>query len=119
MTRREGSDLREREPIMTKTMKLSEARQNFSQVLTQVFRGETRVLVEKSGIPVAGIISAQDLDRFTRYEAQRAKDFAILDELRESFKDVPDEELERGVDRALNEARRKARSYRTNSAQAG
>ena len=100
--------MREREP-MTQTMKASEARQQFSQLLNQVFRRETRVIVEKSGIPVAAIISAQDLERFSRSEAEREQQFKILDEIGEAFKDVPDEELEREVARAVAEARAKLR----------
>jgi len=53
------------------------------------------VLVEKSGIPVAAIISAEDFKRLARLEAERNRDFAILDEMREAFKDVPLEEIER------------------------
>lgn len=100
--------MREREP-MTQTMKASEARQQFSQLLNQVFRGETRVVVEKSGIPVAAIISAQDLEQLARFEAQREKDFAVIDEIRAAFKDVPDEELEREVARAVADARARLR----------
>ena len=100
--------MREREP-MTQTMKASEARQQFSQLLNRVSRRETRVVVEKSGVPVAAIISAQDLEELARFEAQREKDFAIIDEIRAAFKDVPDEELEREVARAVAEARAKLR----------
>jgi prevent-host-death family protein len=100
--------MREREPV-TRTVKASEARQNFSQLLNQVFRGETRVVVEKSGIPVAAIISAQDMEEFKRFEAEREKDFAIIDEIRAAFKDVPDVEIEREVARAVAEARAKLR----------
>lgn len=100
--------MREREPI-TQTMKASEARQHFSQLLNRVFRRETRVVVEKSGVPVAAIISAQDLEELNRFEAQREKDFAIIDEIRAAFKDVSDEELEREVARAVAEARRQLR----------
>jgi prevent-host-death family protein len=96
--------MRERVP-MTQTMKVSDARQNFSEVLNRVFRRETRVLVEKSGIPVAAIISAQDLERLTRLEEQRQKDFAILDEIRAAFRDVPSDEIEREVARAIQEVR--------------
>ena len=45
---------------MTKTIKASVARQQFSQLLNDVFRGKIRVVVEKSGIPVAAIISANE-----------------------------------------------------------
>lgn len=100
--------MREREP-MTKTMKASEARQQFSKVLNQVFKGESRVIVEKSGIPVAAIISANDLERLSQMEAERDKDFAVIDEIREAFRDVPDEELEREVTKAVAAAREKRR----------
>ncbi|MBI4318178.1 MAG: type II toxin-antitoxin system Phd/YefM family antitoxin [Chloroflexi bacterium] len=110
--------MREREPILTKTMKASEARQQFSQLLNQVFRGEARVLVEKSGIPVAGIISARDLERLTFLEEQRQKDFAVLDEIGEAFEDVPKEEIEREVARALTAVRRKQRPRRERVARA-
>ena len=42
----------EREP-MTQTLKASEARAQWSQLLNKVFRRQARVIVEKSGIPVA------------------------------------------------------------------
>ncbi len=48
-------------------------------------------------------ISVQDLERFTRLEAERGQDFAIIAEMRAAFKEVPDEEL----DRALAQARKK------------
>lgn len=103
--------MREREPI-TKTMKASEARQQFSQLLNEVFRRETRVLVEKSGIPVAAIISAEDLKRLGRMEEERKRDFSILDEMREAFKDVPEEEIELEVNRAIAEVREERRKQR-------
>jgi prevent-host-death family protein len=96
--------------LMTKTIKASEARQHFSQLLNEVFRRESRVVVEKSGIPVAAIISAQDFKRLARLEAERNRDFAILDEMREAFKDVPAEEIEREVARAINQVRKENRT---------
>ena len=97
-----------RKPV-TKTMKASEARQQFSQVINQVFRREARVIVEKSGIPVAAIISAEDLERLNRLEEQRAEHFKALDATRDAFKDVPDEELEREVAKAVQAAREELR----------
>ena len=94
---------------MTKTMKASQARDQFSQVINEVFRRESRVIVEKSGIPVAAIISASDLERLNRLEAQRAERFKALFETQEAFKDIPDEELERELTRAISEVRAKNR----------
>ena len=91
--------------IMTQTVKASEARAQWSQIINKVARGQARVIVEKSGVPVAAIISAQDLEWFSRLEQQRQKDFAILDETRAAFKDVPPEEIEREVAKAIAEVR--------------
>jgi len=89
-----GGDMREREP-MTQTIKASEARQGFSQLLNTVFRDKTRVLVERSGIPVAAIISAKDLERLTQLEAEREQHFRVLDRIRAKNPDAdPDEVLE-------------------------
>ena len=98
----------EREPV-TQTLNASAARQQWSRLLNRVYRREARVVVEKSGIPVAAIISTQDLERLLEFERQREKDFAIIDEVRAAFADVPDEELEREVGRAVANARRKLR----------
>ena len=98
---------------MTQVMKASEVRQQWSQLLNKVFRNQTRVIVEKSGIPVAAVISAEDLERFKKLEEQRAQRFKVLDRMREAFKDVPPEELEKEVKRAVTEVRRERRAEKT------
>src|SRR2546421_12832255 len=99
---------------MTQTMNVTQARQEFSQLLNKVFRRETRVIVEKSGIPVAAIISAEDLERLQLLEEQRQRNFDAIEAIGAAFKDVPDEELEAEVARAVGEARAK-RGQRTTS----
>ena len=94
---------------MNQTVKASEVRDNWSDVLNKVFRKQARFVVEKSGIPVAAIISTDDLERLKRFEEERARDFAILDEIGAAFKDVPAEELERETARAIAEARAEIR----------
>ena len=96
--------MRERE-LMTQTLKASEARQKWSELLNKVSRHQTRVIVEKSGIPVAALISAEDLAHFDRLEAQRAERFKILDRIGEVFKDETPEESERLAAQAVAEAR--------------
>jgi antitoxin (DNA-binding transcriptional repressor) of toxin-antitoxin stability system len=86
---------------MTETMKIFEVKQQFNRLANRVYRHETRVMVEKSGIPVAGIVSAEDLRRLDRLDRERAERFKILEEFGEAFKDVPADELEREVARAL------------------
>jgi len=96
--------MRERAPI-TQTMKATEARAHWSQLLNDVFRGQRRVIVEKSGIPVAAIVSARDLERWQRLDAERAARFRALDESQAAFRGVPDDEIAREIDRALSEVR--------------
>jgi prevent-host-death family protein len=86
-------------------VKASDARQQFSRLVTEVFRNESRVIVEKSGIPVAAIISARDLERLTRLERERADDFGILEEIGRVFEEIPASDLEAEVVRALAEVR--------------
>src|SRR5215211_9346521 len=91
--------------VMTQIVKASEARAQWSQIINKVARRQARVIVEKSGVPVAAIVSADDLERLDRLEQQRAERFKALDATREAFKDVPDEELEREVARAIEQVR--------------
>ncbi|HEU0113493.1 MAG TPA: type II toxin-antitoxin system prevent-host-death family antitoxin [Thermomicrobiales bacterium] len=100
-----------RSPAPTETtMKLTDTKQQLSQVVNRVARGETRVVVEKSGLPVAAIISAAEYRRFVAEEAQREARFETIGRISDAFADVPVEELERQVERALSEARARARS---------
>lgn len=100
--------MRERPP-MIQTIKSSEAKQTWSKLLNRVFRREARVVVEKNGIPVAALISPEDLKLFERLEAERDRDLAAIERLSEAFKDVPPEEIEREVARAVAEVRKGSR----------
>ncbi|MDO8497668.1 MAG: type II toxin-antitoxin system prevent-host-death family antitoxin [bacterium] len=86
-------------------MKASEAREQWAELLNNVFRNQTRIVVEKSGIPVAAVISAEDLERLTKLEKQRAMRFKALDEIGEVFKEVPVKQLLSEVSSALNDVR--------------
>ena len=101
----------ERQPV-TRTMKASDARQQWSELLNTVFRKESRVIVEKSGIPVAAIVSAADLEKLTRLEARREDGWKAILELRDRNQDKDPEEVERDVVEAIAEVRaaRRARN---------
>ena len=99
---------------MTQTLKASDVRSNWSQLLNQVFRGETEVVVEKSGIPVAAIVSAQDYQKLQQIKQARERDFAVLDRMRAAFRGQTDEEIEKNVNEAVKEVR-KERSLRAST----
>jgi prevent-host-death family protein len=96
-------------PVET-TMKLTDTKQQLSRVVNRVARGEVRIVVEKSGLPVAAIISAEEYRRFLDAEAQREARFEAIGRISDAFADVPVEELERQVERALTEARARRRA---------
>jgi len=100
------------ETTTTETMKISDVRSHLNTLVNRVYRKETRVVVEKSGIPVAAIVSLEDLERLERLDRERAARFAIIDEFRKAFAGVPDEELEREAARAVAEARAEMRAER-------
>jgi prevent-host-death family protein len=90
---------------MTQTINASTARQEWSKILNKVFREETRIVVEKSGIPVAAIISAEDLKRLDQLEKERSDRFRVLDEIKTAFRDIPESEIENETDQALTRMR--------------
>jgi prevent-host-death family protein len=95
----------------TEMIKASDARQQLPTILNRVFHRETRVLVEKSGIPVAAIVSADDLRRLEQLDKQQEDDLAFLERMRSKFEGVPAEEVERETDRAIAAVR--ARNSKT------
>lgn len=92
---------------MTQAMKASDVRSNWSQLLNKVFRGKTEVLVEKSGIPVAALVSMQDYQKLQQIKQRRKKDFALINEIRTAFKDQKPEQIYAGVEQSIKEIRAK------------
>jgi prevent-host-death family protein len=103
----------EKSPIVPEvTMSASEVRQHFSEVVNRVARGEDRVLVEKHGAPAVAVVSLEDARRLRVLDRQMRERQALLDAFREPFKDIPDEELEREIQKALAEVKEDRRRER-------
>ena len=92
----------------TQTMKISEVKQ-LNRLVNQVYRRETRVMVAKSGVPVAAIVSAEDLERLDRLDRERAERFKVLKEFAAGFADQSPEEIERETARTIAEVRAERR----------
>ena len=106
-----ATSLVETRPIETH-MKLTDTKQRLSEVVNRVAQGESRVVIEKSGLPVAAIISADEYERFVRYDnGWRARTAAIA-RFSDAFADVPLDELEAEVDRAVADVRAQRRADR-------
>lgn len=94
------------------TKSITEVRSNLSAVTKEVYAGEARIAVKKSDIPLQGVVSIQDLRRLKRLEKDREEWKDMLDRFRVAFQDVPSEELEREIEKAIAEDRRERREAR-------
>ena len=95
---------------MTQTLKASDVRLHWSQLLNKVFRDETEVIVEKSGIPVAAIVSTKDYKKLQQIKQQQKQDFALVKSIRTAFADQSPEQIQLGVDQSLTEVRKKIKN---------
>ncbi len=93
-------------------MSASEVRQNFGEVVNRVARGEGRVIVEKHGAPAVGIVSMEDVRRLRNRDDEIEARKKFINEFREPFKDIPDEELEAEIEKALAEVKEDRRRER-------
>lgn len=93
--------------VKTKTIPALEARTQLGRIMKEVQRGQLRVLIEKSGVPMVGIISA---DEFQRVIAERETRFEVVDRIRRRLPSVPDAEIQQDVREALKEVRRRRRA---------
>jgi prevent-host-death family protein len=90
---------------VTQTKNISSVRAELNTLVNKVYRAETRVIVEKSGIPVAAIVSTDDLKRLDQLDRDREQRRAVLEAFRAPFRDVPVDELEREIARAVADVR--------------
>lgn len=75
--------------------------------MKEVRRDGLRILVEKAGVPMVGIISAEE---FQRLVAEREARFTVLDRLRRRLPAIQEKRVARDVATALKEVRRRRRA---------
>ena len=88
-----------------RTLKISDVKARLSSLVNEVYRKETRVLIEKACIPVAALVSIEDFERLTQLDQERAERRRVLESMREPFQGVPAEEIERETEKAVAEVR--------------
>lgn len=96
----------------TETISVSEARKNFSDVVTRPLRGEGRVIVEKSGTPVGAIVSIEDVRRLEAQDEEWVEIEEVFRRTQSGFRGIPPEELEREIERAIAEVEADYRAAR-------
>lgn len=92
--------MREHHP-KTQTMNITDFKKQLPSLVSAVYHNGLRVLIEKAGKPVVAFVSADDLERLSRFEQEREERFKVIDRMRDAFKDVPPEEIERETDRII------------------
>jgi prevent-host-death family protein len=94
--------------IPVRRVGVAQARREFSTLLNEVYRGDARVIVEKSGIPVAAIVPASELD--VPASTGSVPDFSELDsllnQLDQIIGSIPRNERQAVVKQALDDARK-------------
>jgi prevent-host-death family protein len=98
-----------KKPPATETKSVSEARRTFSETLNRVYRGETRVLVEKNGIVVGAVVSARDLERLHELDEKAERAVQAFEDMQAAFADVPEEEFDRELAKALEDVKAERR----------
>ena len=93
--------------IKTRTIPALEARTQLGQIMKEVQGGRVRVLVEKSGVPMVGIISAEE---FQRVIAEREARFEVVDRIRRRLPSVSEREVQQDIRDALKQVRRRRRA---------
>jgi PHD/YefM family antitoxin component YafN of YafNO toxin-antitoxin module len=77
-----------------------------------VSRKRERIVLEEDGVPVAAIVSLQDLKSLARLDTERAERFKILDRIGAAFAHETPEESDRLAALALAEVREEMRRER-------
>lgn len=103
-------------PSKTKKVKAKDVPKSWTELLDLLSDGDTRVVVEQDGVLVAAIVSKQDWESLKRSDELRIRALEAVKRMSEAFADVPDEELERQVSKALAEVREENRQRSAGSA---
>jgi prevent-host-death family protein len=96
----------------TETMPISAVKSRLNSLINAIYRDETRILVEKSGIPVAGIVPIADMRRLAQLDELDREACEILEAMRAPFDDIPAKEIERQTERIIAENREEDRLAR-------
>jgi prevent-host-death family protein len=100
------------ESISKTIVNFTEARSHLSELVNQVAREETRVVIEKHGVPVGVIVSPRDFRRLEMQAAIDKRQMEAITRIGQAFTDVSDEEIEQELRKAQAEVREEMRAER-------
>lgn len=92
----------------TQTLKVSEVKNRLSNLIDQVNqKRRTRYRIEKSGVPVAALVSIDDLARLEQFDREWDDRTMAIKRFSQAFADVPVEEAEAEIARIIAENRQR------------
>lgn len=99
---------------MTQTVSAQDVRNKFAEVLNTAVYGSTNIVITRFNKPQAVIMSYKEYERLMnprlRFTAKEwEKGFKVFDRIRAKNKNVPLKEIEKGVEEAIAEVRRRKR----------
>ena len=89
---------------MKRRVSAVEARKRFGEILEGVFYRGDEVVIERAGKAMAVVIPTA---RYEALERSRERLFELIEKNWERNKDVPAEEIERDIQKAIREVRRR------------
>ncbi|MBI5877426.1 MAG: type II toxin-antitoxin system Phd/YefM family antitoxin [Chloroflexi bacterium] len=92
---------------MEKTIGAFEARRSLGKLIEEAFYKNDAFIIERSGRPMAVIVSVEDYEKWQRQAKDRL--FALVDKARKGAAGVPAETVERDVRAAVRATRAKPR----------
>ncbi|MDA1193002.1 MAG: type II toxin-antitoxin system Phd/YefM family antitoxin [Candidatus Poribacteria bacterium] len=87
---------------MKREISAMEARQNFGELLDQVYYKDDQFIIKRANKPMAVVVS---VDAYEEYQRLRRKEFAVIHEIWESVGDAPEEEAQQEIERAIRGVR--------------
>lgn len=85
------------------TVDVKGARALFDEMIDSSGKIDTRVVIERDGVVVGAFVPVADLQTLLKRDEQHAEFNRRLAEMRAPFADVPPEEIEREIEKALAE----------------
>jgi antitoxin (DNA-binding transcriptional repressor) of toxin-antitoxin stability system len=87
------------------SMEIAEIQDRLAEAVARVFPGPARVLVAQDGVPVAALVSPDDLLRLEHLDREWDETTRALERFSAAFADIPPEALETKIDEIIAEGR--------------
>ena len=103
-------------PNETEALPIAEVAERLSKLVEEVAVNSKSITIEKEGVPVAVIISMNDWQVLLQRNDQIERRWQLLEMMREPFRDVSPEEIERETEQAVAEVKAEMKAERLSRA---